>query len=143
MGSSKFFCSVMKTFILFCLFSLSLSSSDIEPRTPQDRALCCAFGSNTCASYCAGRSCSATCSRRCGIFLSDCGSVSCQSVASSTCVAAPTPVATTTTTTTTTTTKACLAVGGDCLNGVNGVTLCCNRPTYDCLPPGVCTAVSV
>merc|ERR1719342_1513128 len=82
----------MKTLILFCLLSTSLSSKDIQsPIRPQERALCCSLNSNTCASYCAGRSCSATCSRRCGIFLSDCGSVTCSSVASSTCIAAPTP----------------------------------------------------
>merc|ERR1719300_617436 len=82
----------MKTLILFCLLSTSLSSKDIQsPIRPQERVLCCSLNSNTCASYCAGRSCSATCSRRCGIFLSDCGSVTCSSVASSTCIAAPTP----------------------------------------------------
>merc|ERR1719300_244826 len=82
----------MRTLILFCLLSTSLSSIDIQsPIQPQERVLCCSLNSNTCASYCAGRSCSATCSRRCGIFLSDCGSVTCSSVASSTCIAAPTP----------------------------------------------------
>merc|ERR1719342_1462926 len=82
----------MKTLILFCLLSTSLSSKDIQiPIRPQERALCCSLNSNTCASLCAGRSCSATCSRRCGIFWSDCGSVTCSSVASSTCIAIPTP----------------------------------------------------
>merc|ERR1712168_443807 len=79
---------VMRTFILFCLFYSSLSLSNVQK--PQERALCCLLNSNTCATYCAGRSCSATCSRRCGILLSDCGSVACSSVASTTCIPAPT-----------------------------------------------------
>merc|ERR1712198_538077 len=82
----------MKTLILFCLFSISLSATDIELFSPaEDRTVCCLTATNNCASYCAGRSCTATCSVRCGILMSSCGTVTCSSVASSTCVAAPTP----------------------------------------------------
>merc|ERR1712083_561088 len=96
--------------------------------------LCCVTARNNCVAYCAGRSCSSTCTVRCGIFMSNCGAVSCSSVAASTCVATTTTSTATTTTTTTTTTEACISPGGDCLSGT--VTTCCNRPTYDCRPGG-------
>merc|ERR1711955_95564 len=137
----------MWTLILFCLFSVSFASSDVEQFSPQnfqDRNLCCVTARNNCVGYCAGRSCSSTCTVRCGIFMSNCGAVSCSSVAASTCVAATTASTVTTTTTTTTTTEACVSPGGDCLTGP--VTTCCNRPTYDCRPgaiagTGYCVAV--
>merc|ERR1712029_1104565 len=95
------------------------------------RNLCCVTARNNCVAYCAGRSCSSTCTVRCGIFMSNCGAVSCSSVTSACIAATPSPV-TTTTTTTTTTTEACVSPGGDCLSGP--VTTCCDRPTYDCQP---------
>merc|ERR1712002_71575 len=112
---------VMRTFILFCLFYSSLSLSNVQK--PQERALCCFLNSNTCATYCAGRSCSATCSRRCGILLSDCGSVACSSVASATCIAAPTTATT------------CAAAGELCMtSGSTAQTACCTGT--DCFPFG-------
>merc|ERR1712198_276136 len=44
----------MKTLILFCLFSISLSATDIELFSPaEDRTVCCLTATNNCASYCA------------------------------------------------------------------------------------------
>merc|ERR1712243_183103 len=122
MGHSFSSLSDMWTFILFCLFSVSFASTDVEQFSPQkDRNLCCVTAQNNCVAYCAGRSCSSTCTVRCGVFMSNCGAVSCSSVASSTCVAAtPAPA------------PACVAPGGDCLTGP--VTTCCNQANYDCIP---------
>merc|ERR1712002_611728 len=133
---------VMRTFILFCLFYSSLSLSNVQK--PQERALCCFLNSNTCATYCAGRSCSATCSRRCGILLSDCGSVTCSSVASSTCIAAPT-TAPATAPVPVPATRTCTAAGGICLEAGSTMSECCSGT--ECYPFGAsgtayCVSVS-
>merc|ERR1712168_1704234 len=120
----------MKTLILFCLFSISLSATDIELFSPaEDRTVCCLTATNNCASYCAGRSCTATCSVRCGILMSSCGTVTCSSVASSTCVAAPTPVPTPVPT------PICTSAGAKCMSsGSTTQTTCCTGS--ECYPFG-------
>merc|ERR1712002_1017066 len=124
----------MRTSILFfCLFSISLSATDIELFSPKDRTACCLTATNQCATRCAGRSCSSTSSVRCGILNSSCGTVTCSSVASSTCVAATatapatSPVAAPTTT--------CAAAGEQCMtSGSTAQTACCTGT--DCFPFG-------
>merc|ERR1712136_138563 len=136
----------MKTLILFCLFSISLSATDIELFSPaEDRTVCCLTATNNCASYCAGRSCTATCSVRCGILMSSCGTVTCSSVASSTCVAAPTPVPTPVPspvpapvpapTPVLAPTPTCTSAGAKCMSsGSTTQTTCCTGS--DCYPFG-------
>merc|ERR1711973_9472 len=122
----------MKSLVLFCLFSISLSATDIELfSTAEDRTVCCLTATNNCATYCAGRSCTATCSVRCGILMSSCGTVTCSSVASSTCVAAPTPVPTPVPAPTPT----CTSAGAKCMSsGSTTQTECCTGS--DCFPFG-------
>merc|ERR1712002_1454136 len=106
----------MRTLILFFyLFSISLSATDIELFSSEDRTACCLTATNQCATRCAGRSCSSTCSVRCGILNSSCGTVTCSSVAS------PTPT--------------CAAAGEQCMtSGSTAQTACCTGT--DCFPFG-------
>merc|ERR1711983_45893 len=63
------------------------------------RSLCCLTlnAQSTCATQCSGKSCSASCTVRCGILMSTCGTYTCSAVAASTCTttAAPTAAAAT------------------------------------------------
>merc|ERR1712156_583926 len=78
----------------------------VKNDSPLARSFCCLTtnAQSTCGTNCANKDCSATCTVRCGIFMSVCGTYTCSSVASATCT---TTTTTTTTVATTTVTAAC------------------------------------
>merc|ERR1712038_1950699 len=94
----------------------------VKNESPLARSFCCLTtnAQSTCATNCNNKDCSATCTVRCGIFMSVCGTYTCSSVASASCTTTTTTtttVATTTVAATTTTTSAaqcCQANGSNC-----------------------------
>merc|ERR1711874_765343 len=91
---------------------------------PLERAFCCLAtnSQNSCATGCVNQDCSATCTVRCGVLSSVCGSHTCSSVTSS-C------------TTTTTTTSSCLVGGAQCQDSSSTLGQCCSDFTCTPLPP--------
>merc|ERR1711992_326007 len=93
----------------------------VKNDSPLARSFCCITtnAQSACATNCNNKDCSATCTVRCGIFMSVCGTYTCSSVASATCTTTTTTtVATTTVTTASTTTtsaaQCCQANGSNC-----------------------------
>merc|ERR1712117_744203 len=78
----------------------------VKNDSPLARSFCCITtnAQSTCATNCNNKDCSATCTVRCGIFMSVCGTYTCSSVASSSCTTTTTTTVSTTTVTTATTT---------------------------------------
>merc|ERR1712142_802409 len=65
----------MKILFLFAIIGSSLAFSvDLNRALALPRNLCCLTtnAQSTCATQCSGRSCSATCTVRCGILMSTC-----------------------------------------------------------------------
>merc|ERR1711930_3403 len=92
----------MKLILLLSIIVSSAIAFDINLKSKFDRGLCC-LGYNAqsmCSTQCSGRSCTDSCTVRCGILSSVCGTYTCSTVASSTCTAttaaAPTTAAPTT-----------------------------------------------
>merc|ERR1711992_215452 len=77
----------------------------VKNDSPLARSFCCIStnAQSTCATNCNNKDCSATCTVRCGIFMSVCGTYTCSSVASAT-----------STTTTTSAAQCCQANGSNC-----------------------------
>merc|ERR1712061_525998 len=90
----------------------------VKNDSPLARSFCCLTtnAQSTCGTNCANKDCSATCTVRCGIFMSVCGTYTCSSVASSSCTTTTISTTTVTTATTTTTSAAqcCQANGSNC-----------------------------
>merc|ERR1711868_271318 len=89
----------MKILFLFAIIGSSLAFSvDLNRALALPRNLCCLTtnAQSTCATQCSGRSCSATCTVRCGILMSTCGTYTCSAVAASTCTTTAAPAAATT-----------------------------------------------
>ena len=104
-----------------------LTKNKIMVSQNYSRSLCCHFtnAQGSCATNCVNQDCSATCTVRCGIFNSVCGTYTCSDVTSS-CK----------TTTTTTATTSCVAAGERCLD-TSGTSLgsCCPYLTCTVAPP--------
>merc|ERR1711862_914033 len=78
----------MRIILLFTIIGSSLAFSiDLDRALALPRSLCCLTinAQTTCATQCSGKSCSATCTVRCGILMSTCGTYTCSAVAASTC----------------------------------------------------------
>merc|ERR1712029_944045 len=106
----------MRIILLFTIIGSSLAFSiDLDRALALPRSLCCLTinAQTTCATQCSGKSCSATCTVRCGILMSTCGTYTCSAVAASTCTttAAPTTAAAATTTAAAT---SCINSGASC-----------------------------
>merc|ERR1711978_826941 len=113
----------MKTLCILLFFGATLIKAHenyfevvVKNDSILERSFCCLTtnAQSTCATNCANKDCSATCTVRCGIFMSVCGTYTCSSVASSSCTTTTTVSTTTVTTATTTTTTAaqCCSSGG-------------------------------
>merc|ERR1712173_486477 len=100
----------------------------VKNDSPLARSFCCITtnAQSTCATNCNNKDCSATCTVRCGIFMSVCGTYTCSSVASSSCTTTTTTTVSTTTVTTATTTTTTAAQ-------------CCSSGGTNCCPSGTCT----
>merc|ERR1712001_534955 len=103
----------MKTLCILLFFGATLikaHENDFEVVVKNDsileRSFCCITtnAQSTCATNCNNKDCSATCTVRCGIFMSVCGTYTCSSVASSSCTTTTTTTTTVSTTTVTTAT---------------------------------------
>merc|ERR1712223_1188905 len=127
----------MKTLCILLVFGATLIKAyenDFEvvvnDKSYLERSFCCLTtnAQSTCATNCANKDCAATCTVRCGIFMSVCGTYTCSAVASSSC---------TTTTTTTTTTAACTrdTQTQTCKAGTADCTGCCTG-SQTCTPGG-------
>merc|ERR1712066_258264 len=110
----------MKLILLLSIIVSSAIAFDINLKSKFDRGLCC-LGYNAqsmCSTQCSGRSCTDSCTVRCGILSSVCGTYTCSTVASSTCTAttaaAPTTAAPTTAAPTTAATTAAATTPGCC-----------------------------
>merc|ERR1739836_79010 len=99
----------------------------VKNDSPLARSFCCITtnAQSTCATNCNNKDCSATCTVRCGIFMSVCGTYTCSSVASSSCTTTTTTTVSTTVTTATTTTTTAAQ--------------CCSNGGTNCCPSGTCT----
>merc|ERR1712156_1333855 len=111
MGSSATNGKKMKTLCILLVLGATLIKANendfevvVNDSSYLERSFCCLTtnAQSTCATNCANKDCAASCTVRCGIFMSVCGTYTCSAVASSSC--------TTTTTTTTTATAACTCV---------------------------------
>merc|ERR1712029_1204563 len=105
----------MRIILLFTIIGSSLAFSiDLDRALALPRSLCCLTinAQTTCATQCSGKSCSATCTVRCGILMSTFGTYTCSAVAASTCTttAAPTTAAAATTAAAT----SCINSGAPC-----------------------------
>merc|ERR1712131_278828 len=122
----------MKSLIVLTLVMFVGSTTKLEldefKSEMSSRSLCCLFDTSRCSSYCAGRSCSSTCTVRCGILLSDCGTFNCSEVSPDTCTttSAPSPPATPAT-------SSCVAAGEACTVGASAAAEMCCSPTT-CTP---------
>merc|ERR1712156_160012 len=135
----------MKTLCILLVFGATLIKAyenDFEvvvnDKSYLERSFCCLTTNAqlTCATNCANKDCAATCTVRCGIFMSVCGTYTCSAVASSSCT---TTTTTSTTTTTTATTAACTCdtSTATCKAGTADCTGCCTSPAV-CTPAGSC-----
>merc|ERR1712217_120023 len=133
----------MKTLCILLLIGATLihaNENDFEvvvnDKSYLERSFCCLTtnAQSTCATNCANKDCAATCTVRCGIFMSVCGTYTCSAVASSSCT---TTTTTSTTTTTTATTAACTCDTSTqtCLSNGAACTGCCTG-TQTCTPGG-------
>merc|ERR1712020_123782 len=84
----------MKTLCILLFFGATLikaHENDFEVVVKNDsileRSFCCLTtnAQSTCATNCANKDCSASCTVRCGIFMSVCGTYTCSAVAASSC----------------------------------------------------------
>merc|ERR1711884_375507 len=130
----------MKTLCILLVFGATLSKANendfevvVKDKSYLERSFCCLTtnAQSTCATNCANKDCAASCTVRCGIFMSVCGTYTCSAVASSSCTT------TTTTTTTTITTAACTCDTSTqtCLSNGAACTGCCTG-TQTCTPGG-------
>merc|ERR550525_495011 len=90
---------------------------DIESENPLSRTLCCltANAQGKCATNCANQDCAASCTVRCGILSSVCGTYTCSAVTTSCTTSTSTTASTSTASTSTTSTAPCASgtiVGG-------------------------------
>merc|ERR1739848_206862 len=102
----------MKLIVLLSIIVSSAIAFDINLKSKFDRGLCC-LGYNAqsmCSTQCSGRSCTDSCTVRCGILSSVCGTYTCSTVASSTCTATTAASPTTAAPTTATTTPGCCSI---------------------------------
>merc|ERR1712001_14096 len=145
MGSTATNVKKMKTLCILLVFGATLIKAyenDFEvvvnDKSYLERSFCCLTtnAQSTCATNCANKDCAASCTVRCGIFMSVCGTYTCSAVASSSCT---TTTTTTTSTTTTATTAACTcdATTATCKAGTADCTGCCTSPAV-CTPAGSC-----
>merc|ERR1711884_146508 len=130
----------MKTLCILLVFGATLSKANendfevvVKDKSYLERSFCCLTtnAQSTCATNCANKDCAASCTVRCGIFMSVCGTYTCSAVAASSCTTTTTPTTTTSTSTTSTTstsTQTCLSNGSAC-------TGCCTG-TQTCTPGG-------
>merc|ERR1712165_389236 len=143
MGSTATNGKKMKTLCILLVFGATLIKAyenDFEvvvnDKSYLERSFCCLTtnAQSTCATNCANKDCAATCTVRCGIFMSVCGTYTCSAVASSSCT---TTTTTSTTTTTTATTAACTCDTSPqpCLSNGAACTGCCTG-TQTCTPGG-------
>merc|ERR1711930_17243 len=79
----------MKLILLLSIIVSSAIAFDINLKSKFDRGLCCLSynAQSMCSTQCSGRSCTDSCTVRCGILSSVCGTYTCSTVASSTCTA--------------------------------------------------------
>merc|ERR1711955_200317 len=120
----------MKILMVLTFIILVSSSSATEHEIQSamsSRTLCCLFSTNRCVAYCAGRACSATCTVRCGVLLSNCGTFTCSEVSPDTC-------STTTAAPTTTT-----AASATCVAGGEACTVGASEASQQCCSPNTCT----
>merc|ERR1712113_1036148 len=77
----------------------------VKNESPLARSFCCLTtnAQSTCATNCNNKGCSASCTVRCGIFMSVCGTYTCSAVAASSCTTTTTTTTSTSTTSTSTT----------------------------------------
>merc|ERR1711994_241357 len=115
----------MKTLCILLFFGATLikaHENDFEVVVKNDsileRSFCCLTtnAQSTCATNCANKDCPASCTVRCGIFMSVCGTYTCSAVAASSCTTTTTTSTTSTTSTSTTSTSAvsCTCVPTGC-----------------------------
>merc|ERR1712126_309152 len=112
----------MRIILLFTIIGSSLAFSvDLNRALALPRSLCCLTinAQTTCATQCSGKSCSATCTVRCGILMSTCGTYTCSAVAASTCTTTATPATTATAAATTAAAAStnCVIAGAACTTG--------------------------
>merc|ERR1712241_1583609 len=102
----------MKTLCILLVFGATLSKANendfevvVKDKSYLERSFCCLTtnAQSTCATNCANKDCAASCTVRCGIFMSVCGTYTCSAVASSSCTTTTTTTTTTSTSTTSTT----------------------------------------
>merc|ERR1712243_320245 len=120
------------TFTILLVASASSSSATEQEiqSAMSSRTLCCLFSTSSCVAYCAGRSCSATCTVRCGVLLSNCGTFTCSEVSPDTC---------TTTTAAPTTTATTAASSATCVAGGEACTVGASEASQQCCSPSSCT----
>merc|ERR1712113_130851 len=123
----------MKTLCILLFFGATLikaHENDFEVVVKNDsileRSFCCLTtnAQSTCATNCANKDCSATCTVRCGIFMSVCGTYTCSAVAASSC--------TTTTTTTTAASVTCTCVPTGCTENGSSSSNTASCPNTGC-----------
>merc|ERR1711955_71128 len=122
----------MKILMVLTFIILVSSSSATEQEIQSamsSRTLCCLFSTSSCVAYCAGRSCSATCTVRCGVLLSNCGTFTCSEVSPDTC----------STTTAAPTTTAATAASTTCVAGGEACTVGASEASQQCCSPTTCT----
>merc|ERR1711884_277251 len=105
----------MKTLCILLVFGATLSKANendfevvVKDKSYLERSFCCLTtnAQSTCATNCANKDCAASCTVRCGIFMSVCGTYTCSAVASSSCTTTTTTTTTMSTSTTSTTSTA-------------------------------------
>merc|ERR1712179_478761 len=112
---------IMESKLLVLVFLSSVLASeffvDIENENPLSRTLCCltANAQSKCATNCANQDCAATCTVRCGILNSVCGTYTCSGV-TTTCTTSTSTASSAAAATTTCTTGGTLAQGAACLD---------------------------
>merc|ERR1712079_867390 len=124
----------MKTLCILLFFGTTLikaNENDFEVVVKNDsileRSFCCLTtnAQSTCATNCANKDCSASCTVRCGIFMSVCGTYTCSAVAASSCT-------TTTTTTTSTSAVTCTCVPTGCTENGSSSSNTASCPNTGC-----------
>merc|ERR1712223_1513457 len=125
----------MKTLCILLVFGATLIKAHendfevvVNDKSYLERSFCCLTtnAQSTCATNCANKDCAASCTVRCGIFMSVCGTYTCSAVAASSC---------TTTTTTTTTTAAsvtCTCVPTGCTENGSSSSNTASCPNTGC-----------
>merc|ERR1712079_588228 len=123
MGSSATNGKKMKTLCILLVLGATLIKANendfevvVNDSSYLERSFCCLTtnAQSTCATNCANKDCAASCTVRCGIFMSVCGTYTCSAVAASSCT-----TTTTTTTSTSTTSTSTTSTSTDGTNTVN------------------------